>query len=174
MKILFRDNNVDVYDALLSMFINVPNVIVEHCDIFKDDPVADAIVSPANSYGYMDGGIDLAYCKYFHNSMKLQYDLQKYLKNSKWDGILPIGQAVVIPTGNKKIPNMISAPTMVLPGPVPYTQNAFKAFFATLCMAELYVMDSILCPGFCTLTGEMNPIVAAHQMRSAYKEYYGV
>jgi len=26
---------------------------------------ADAVVSPANSFGYMDGGIDLAYRKFF-------------------------------------------------------------------------------------------------------------
>ena len=28
-------------------------------DIFKGAPAADAIVSPANSFGFMDGGIDM-------------------------------------------------------------------------------------------------------------------
>ena len=38
---------------------------VSQGDIFNGAPVADAIVSPANSFGFMDGGIDYCYSEHF-------------------------------------------------------------------------------------------------------------
>ena len=38
---------------------------ISYGDIFKGAPAADAIVSPANSFGFMDGGIDYAYSDHF-------------------------------------------------------------------------------------------------------------
>lgn len=35
------------------------NIKVSCGDIFTGAPAADSIVSPANSFGFMDGGIDL-------------------------------------------------------------------------------------------------------------------
>ena len=56
---------------------------------------ADAIVSPANSFGYMDGGVDLAYSRFF--GFELQDRLQAYL-HEHYFGELPVGSAVIIQT----------------------------------------------------------------------------
>jgi O-acetyl-ADP-ribose deacetylase (regulator of RNase III) len=52
-----------VVDALEQAFANAPEVLAPHGDIFEH--MADVTVSPANSFGYMDGGIDLVYSNYF-------------------------------------------------------------------------------------------------------------
>lgn len=59
MQILLRDVNPAVCAAWRVAFANAEGVTVEEGDIFST-PV-DAVVSPANSFGHMDGGIDLVY-----------------------------------------------------------------------------------------------------------------
>lgn len=168
MRILIRDMNPAVAEALLSAFADVADVEVVCEDIFAAGPV-DAIVSPANSHGWMDGGIDLAYLKRFGD------DLERRLKlviRRDHEGLLPIGQALAIETGASDIPWMISAPTMEVPMAVRYSQNAYKAFRATLLLARERGFGTLLCPGFCTLTGRMVPEQASRQMRQAWDEVF--
>ena len=44
-------------------FDDAPCAVVVEGDILEGQ--FDAVVSPANSFGFMDGGIDLAYRRYF-------------------------------------------------------------------------------------------------------------
>jgi O-acetyl-ADP-ribose deacetylase (regulator of RNase III) len=46
-------------EAWQKYFTGIADVRISHSDIFESS--AGAIVSPANSFGYMDGGIDLVY-----------------------------------------------------------------------------------------------------------------
>ena len=59
VKFYLRDRDADVVRAWTKHFADTPQVEASQGDIF--DVPADAIVSPANSFGFMDGGIDLAY-----------------------------------------------------------------------------------------------------------------
>jgi O-acetyl-ADP-ribose deacetylase (regulator of RNase III) len=135
------------------------------------DLTADAIVSPANSFGFMDGGIDLAYSRRF--GWGLQARLRDIIR-SEHDGELPVGQAVVVTTGDSGIPFLISAPTMRVPMDVSATVNAYLAFRAAMRTARLHNVaateriESILCPGLGTGIGRMSPRVCAHQMFYAY------
>jgi hypothetical protein len=67
-----RDIDPDVVSAWQKYFKGVPNVCISLGEIFERS--ADAIVSPANSFGYMDGGIDLVYLHRF--GWELQTRLQ--------------------------------------------------------------------------------------------------
>jgi hypothetical protein len=58
-----RDISKDVVSAWEVEFADEADVHVSHGDIFGLK--ADAIVSPANSFGHMDGGIDLVYSNFF-------------------------------------------------------------------------------------------------------------
>ena len=58
------------------------------------DIKADAVVSPANSFGFMDGGIDGAYTWYF--GPELQANLQAFIKNEVRAKEVLIGEALVI------------------------------------------------------------------------------
>ncbi|KAJ8314435.1 hypothetical protein KUTeg_006585 [Tegillarca granosa] len=62
-----RDFNSQMVKAWEEAFEKyIPDMIqVSLGDIFNGAPAADAIVSPANSFGFMDGGIDMAYSMHF-------------------------------------------------------------------------------------------------------------
>jgi O-acetyl-ADP-ribose deacetylase (regulator of RNase III) len=180
MKIHLRDKNPDVVEAWKVIFRGVPDIKEDGVEISQGDifgyggrPVkADAIVSPANSFGFMDGGIDYIYSMRWPH---IQGDLQEVLFRDHY-GELPIGQAVIIPTKETDIPWLISAPTMRVPGFVGGTVNAYLAFRAALIAViehnkkgDIPVINSILCPGLGTAVGRMDPKACAIQMCYAYK-----
>ncbi|AUT62874.1 macro domain-containing protein [Paraburkholderia terrae] len=167
MRIRFRDLNPRVSAAVAAAFADVPALDVQCADILAAGP-ADAIVSPANSLGYMDGGIDLAYSMHF--GPQLQRDLQALIANLP-ERRLQIGEAIIVATGDEGIPALIAAPTMETPGPVPNTINAFLAFRATLRAIAYAGFGTVLCPGLATLTGRMLPDVSASQMRAAWNAF---
>ncbi len=76
---------------------------------------ADAAVSPANSFGMMDGGIDLAYSRKW--GWGVQAHLQALIAATPMRELL-VGEALIVPTGDPAIRFCISAPTMRLPGPI--------------------------------------------------------
>ena len=164
-----RDINTEVVKAWERAFAEVPGVMVSRGDILK--PKADAIVSPANSFGYMDGGIDLLYSRFF--GWEIETKLQTLLLDQHY-GELPVGQAVIIATGHKSIPFLVSAPTMRVPTSIGETANVYLAFRAALIAvlehnaSAAASIESLLVPGLGTGIGEVTPDRAARQMRLAY------
>ena len=76
------------------------------------DIAAQAVVSPANSYGWMRGGIDAVYAQAFPG---IEQQVRSIIL-AYHGGELPIGEAVVVPTGEAVPEWLISAPTMREPG----------------------------------------------------------
>lgn len=150
-------------------FAGCVGVEIGHGDIFAT--TGDAIVSPANSFGYMDGGIDAVYLARFGSG--LQWRLQQHIQEHH-GGELTVGEAVIVETAALDIPWLISAPTMRIPGPVPNTLNAYLAFRAALRAALAHRptgrprITSVLCPGLASAIGAMPPDRVARQMRFAY------
>ncbi len=173
MKFLLRDRSSAVVEAWRAEFIEAPDVEVSGGDIF--DLSADAIVSPANSFGFMDGGIDLVYSQHF--GWGLQERLRERLR-SEFDGELPVGQAAIIETLDRAIPFLVSAPTMRVPMDVSATVNAYLAFRAVILVVRSHnesgarPINSVLCPGLGTAVGRMAPATCARQMHHAYATVY--
>lgn len=139
--------------------------------IHEDDILtqqADAILSPANSFGFMDGGIDLAYSHFF--GWDLQDRLQDRIRR-EYSGELTVGSAVIVPTHHETIPYLVSAPTMRIPDNIANTVNVYLAFRAALLAArECKEIKSLLSPAFGTGVGSMPIERAARQMYAAYAE----
>jgi O-acetyl-ADP-ribose deacetylase (regulator of RNase III) len=169
VKIFLRDLSKIMASVWHTVFDGYSDIDVSCGDIF--DLQADAIVSPANSFGFMDGGIDLAYSRYF--GWDLQRRLQSVIRKNYY-GELPVGNAVLIETGSKNIKYLISAPTMRLPQDISETLNAYLAFRAVLIEIIEFnesndnKIESVLCPGLGTLTGSLPPMACAIQMKKAY------
>jgi O-acetyl-ADP-ribose deacetylase (regulator of RNase III) len=165
-----RDIEPAVVGAWQKHFDGVANIRISQGDIFERP--ADAIVSPANSFGYMDGGIDLVYLGRF--GWELQTRLQAHLREDH-DGELPVGQATIVETLNRTIPFLVCAPTMRVPMNVSKTVNAYLAFRAAIRAVRQHnrtkpgTIRTVLCPGLCTAIGRMPPDVCARQMAAAYK-----
>lgn len=163
--IILRDRNPAMTAAWEAEFRGVPNVTIELDDIFA--PIKwnrVALVSPANSFGFLNGGIDLVYSRRFGP------ELQNRLQNVLPHGELPVGQAICLYVADldKEISYFISAPTMRVPMDVTGTVNAYLAFRAALISAVENNIRTLLCPGLCTAIGRMPHEKAARQMREAY------
>jgi O-acetyl-ADP-ribose deacetylase (regulator of RNase III) len=171
VRIHLRDRSGGVVAAWRAAFDGARNVFISEGDIFAG-PAADGIVSPANSFGYMDGGIDGAYAERFGPEV---CERLRVLIRAAWDGELPVGCAAVVETGDRAIPFLVSAPTMRVPMNVSETVNAYLAFRAALIAVREAnrrrpgMIRSILCPGLCTFHGHMSPEKSARQMRFAHR-----
>lgn len=169
LSIHLRDINAAVVEAWRAAFADLADVEVSLGDIFVHE--ADAILSPANSFGHMDGGIDLLYSRYF--GWDLQTNLQSLLAEQHY-GELPVGQAIVLATGHKRFPFLVSAPTMRVPTRIDQTVNVYLAFRAALIAILAHntgnnaAIHSLLVPGLGTGVGAMPAERAARQMRLAY------
>ena len=162
-KIYFRDTNDFVVAYLTKYFKPFPEVEVSKGNIL--DIKAEAIVSPANSFCDMGGGIDLVYRNKF--GMKPEKFAQRIVKARFYDE-LPIGQAVSVRLTKEDYKYLIFAPTMRLPMKIDNTLNPYFAFRAALIEARNLDVKSLLCPGLGTLTGDACPEMAARQMFVAY------
>jgi len=166
MRLHFVDNNPAVIEGLRKAFVDCNEVTIKEGSIF--DYASCTVVSPANSYGFMDGGIDKEYIRFF--GLTPQDSLRKIIAQTD-EGYLPIGSAIIVKTGNNDIPNMICAPTMIGPEVV-RKENAFFAMAAILNISEnkQYITD-IYCPGLCTGVGGVSGQDAAEEMANAYRKW---
>jgi O-acetyl-ADP-ribose deacetylase (regulator of RNase III) len=170
-KVYLIDSKPELCEKWRQVFSCYHEVEVFTGDYFQQS--ADAIVSPANSFGIMDGGLDLA----IRNELGFQVesDIQEVILN-KYHGEMPIGTAEIIKTNHDRWSYMISAPTMRIPENVAYTLNAYNAFRAILIAINSFnktkpkrAIKSLLCSGLGTGIGSMEPTKCAAQMRAAYK-----
>lgn len=165
MKIILADINIDVCNAWHRYC--PPSDIVEqiyHGSIL--DIKADAVVSPANSFGFMDGGIDLVYRNYF--GLEIELRLQQRIKHHH-HGELLVGTVTYLIT-NRGQPNLIIAPTMRVPSNIRHTVNVYLATRAALLEVEWELWDEIQTvafPGMGTGIGQVDPEICARQMRAA-------
>ncbi|XP_056013767.1 uncharacterized protein LOC125675777 isoform X2 [Ostrea edulis] len=148
-------------------------------------------VSPANSFGCMDGGIDMVYSRHF--GWQMQNRLQKVIRE-ELDGEILVGQAVIIPAYEEENPPkeedlkgcnegapikyLVSAPTMRVPQSVENTVNAYLAFRAVVLAVQKHnarnpdsQIRSVLCPGLGTAVGMMDFKQCAQQMCLAYETH---
>jgi O-acetyl-ADP-ribose deacetylase (regulator of RNase III) len=171
-KIILIDRSARLVDEWVRAFSVFPEVESFVGDYFERP--ADAIVSPANSFGIMDGGLDLAIRDV------LGYAVQGRVQDvivRKYHGELPVGCAEIVETGDHRWRFLISAPTTRVPESVAYSINAYLAFRAALVAVENFnkaqckrPIDSVVCCGLATGIGGMSASRCASQMRIAYKE----
>ena len=169
LTVHLRDISIEVVEAWRSAFAELVGVHISHGNIL--DQTADAIVSPANSFGFMDGGIDLHYARHF--GWQIETELRDLLAQ-RHHGELPVGQAVITATGHPELRYLVSAPTMRVPSRIDDTVNVYLAFRAALIAvlmhnkADAAPITSLLVPGMGTGIGAVRPGQAARQMRAAY------
>ncbi|EBR8491967.1 phage tail protein, partial [Salmonella enterica subsp. enterica serovar Hull] len=87
------------------------------------------MVSAANSFGLMDGGVDAAITAYL--GPQLQERVQQNIIR-EYLGEQPVGTAFVIETGNSKYPWLVHAPTMRVPLIIDGTDAVYNATRAAL------------------------------------------
>ena len=158
---------------------DVPGVTVFRGAIL--DVTCDAVVSPANSFGFMDGGIDMLYSQHF--GWDVQARLQQRIREAH-HGELLVGAAEIVETGHPRIPFLIAAPTMRVPMILRDTVNPYLAARAVLLLVKRHrflaglfqgeqvasVVETVAFPGLGTGVGRVEPQTCARQMRAALEE----
>lgn len=173
LHLILVDPNPDLCDEWRSAFEKLPHVEIVN-GRFEELPRYDCIVSAANSFGLMDGGVDLAIISYF--GIELMDRVQQHIL-VEYLGEQPVGTSFIIETGNKLHPYLAHTPTMRVPMAIDRTENVYAAMWAMLLAVDQYnrrqlgKIESVACPGLGTATGRMPPREAARQMATAYRWY---
>ena len=162
MKITLAGINSDIIREWQRAFAGT-DVEVIFSDIFQLR--SEAVVSPANSFGIMDGGIEGKYRDFF--GMSIEDKVRERIKRD-FHGELLVGQAFITDTGDERFPRLISAPTMRVPSDVSGSINAYLAFKAILFTTLENGVESMISPGLASLSGRMPYNLVARQMRAAY------
>jgi O-acetyl-ADP-ribose deacetylase (regulator of RNase III) len=180
LKIILSAVENELYNAWKTFCEDLPNVEIYHGSIL--DLSVDAVVSPANSYGFMDGGIDLLYSHRF--GWHVQESLQKIIKQ-KHHGELLIGQAEIVETDNLPIPFVIAAPTMRVPMILKDTVNPYlaaRALFLLIKHGTFFdgnykgepinkFVQSVAFPGLATGVGRVGFNTCARQVQRAIEDF---
>lgn len=197
--VLVAYNNTEVSSTLRTSFGETEGVHVIDDNILCHDGLGhcvDAFVSPANTIGNMDGGIDRIYADHFkwpygrpykdENPLQQEIDEQYGLFKQ-----LPIGQAVLVPvsyrsthtedvsgyaiagTAVRSVRYLIAAPTMVRPEAIEkgsriIYEASLAAFRLWRRSVAAHDIKSVAMPSFGTGYGNVPPVIAAKQMWEAF------
>jgi O-acetyl-ADP-ribose deacetylase (regulator of RNase III) len=179
VKIILAAVEDDLADAWERHCGDLPNVTIHRGSILELS--VDAVISPANSFGFMDGGIDHLYSDHF--GWEVQERLQEMIR-TRHHGELLVGTAEIVDTGHLRIPYVIVAPTMRVPMVLTETINPYLAARAALLLirngvipsgalmgeAVATAVQSVAFPGLGTGIGRVGPNTCAHQVRAAIEE----
>ena len=164
MRLHLVDDNPTLVSAWRIHFARYPDVRIHHGDILA--VAKGCLVSPANSYGYMDGGVDAAYARFFGPRVE---EAVLNLIASRPEGHLPVGAAGYVATRHPVIPYLIVAPTMQMPEHMPAV-NAQRALRAILRLVSTTpeLDTDVYCPGLGSGVGQIDPDECARQMAAGY------
>ena len=146
----------------------------------------DAVVSPANSFGFMDGGIDALYYDHFYDHFGEAVELAvRRLILEHYGGELLVGAADIVETASPAIPYLIAAPTMRVPMKLGDSVNAYLAARAVILLMRFgrfragrlqgeAIADHVrrvALPGLGTGVGGMPYETCARQVRAAIDDF---
>lgn len=178
-RIVLVDLSQPIVLAWQKEFGETHGVEIRHGSIFEAG--CDTIVSPGNSFGFMDGGIDRAITDFFGQS--LQERVQQRIRN-EFCGELLVGCAFITETGHREIRRVIVAPTMRVPMVLRESVNPYLATRAALLVVRQHggwphltlngpPVRSIAFSGMGTGVGGILPEICARQMRAALEAVFG-
>ena len=172
VRLILVDPDHVLYEAWTQAFQAHPEVAIVH-GRFQALAEFDCMVSAANSFGLMDGGVDLAIARFFGDALVDR--VQAHIRR-EYLGEQPVGSSFIVDTGNRDHPYVAHTPTMRVPMSIKTTDYVFLAMWAMLRAvhhhnqaSRLPPIRTVACPGLGTGVGEMPAVEAARQMEIAYR-----
>lgn len=159
MKLLLCDKNAEVINACS----DIEGLKAVVGDVF--DHQFDALITPGNSYAFMDGGFDYVV------SERLGWHIQEgfrdtWIKNCEF---IPVGHTIAHWIDSRKV--LIYAPTMMVPMNISNTWNVYLAMKAGLRYARQYEMKKVAFPAFGCGCGGLSPKLFRKQLQAAINDY---
>lgn len=163
--------NADLYRAILgdlSAITVIDGPLLEGC-------IADAVIAPTNSFGYLDTGIDGAFARRF--GRRLQRSLQERI-GCEFDAQMPVGEAVIVPTGDLLMPFVVAAPATHYPGNIASEPLIYRAVRAALNAIETWnaadegpMIESVILPDIARLMVGWDADRLVLQLHKALEEW---
>lgn len=151
IKFYLCDINQEIVDSWKDYFgdheiFYIHNInIIEMFNIIKNNINNKiGIISPANSFYDMQGGVDLIYYNYFGHL--LEEEIQEKIRTEKY-GELAIGDSLVINIPSFQNSYLIISPTMRVPMNISETINIYLAFRSSLISISKTNISHVLVPG---------------------------
>ena len=170
MKIYLLDISQNMISWWEKYFKNCENVEVV-CDEFSrfmnSHNDIQCIVSPANSYGLMDGGYDLAITKYFGD--ELQQKVQEYIIENLY-GEQPVGTSIIVDINDRQ--KLIHTPSMRIPSRIKDPMVVYHCMRTCLMTAINNNVENIVIPAFGGSCGELDFSIIANMMYHAYDQVF--
>jgi O-acetyl-ADP-ribose deacetylase (regulator of RNase III) len=154
-------------------FAQLPHVEVVN-GVFQELPEFDCMISAANSFGIMDGGVDLAIVQFFGRNLERRVR-QRIL--TEWHGEQPVGTSMIVETGHARHPFLAHTPTMRVPRRIDGTDAPYRAMWAMLLAVHRHNQSgtppirAVACPGLGTGVGHVPFPDAARQMALAWRNF---
>ena len=170
LQLILTAPNSSLFAAFQSQFSQFPGVSIIG-ERFEWIPTFDCLVSPANSFGMMDGGMDAAITQFF--GVSLERKVQDHILDA-YLGEQPVGTSFIIETAHPKHPFLAHTPTMRVPMSIKDTDVPYTAMWAMLLAirqhnkTHQHQIKSVVCPGLGTGIGQVPYAEAARQMAIAY------
>ncbi len=139
----------------------------------------DAIVSPANSYGVMDGGID-AHINNYLNEDKTYKEFIKMIQlqlSKKVNSLQQPGSAILLESNCSKCPYIIHSPTMQVPSIINNKEIIYWCIFNILSLVQLHneqnvnKINTVCMPGMGTGCGNLPYEDFVKLLGLAYKHF---
>lgn len=180
LKIYLCDIDRDMVNAW-KMALEDSSGVHENIELFEgsfhnfmcNHPEVDGIVSPANSYGLMDGGYDGAITAWFGEDVMAAVQsaiIEEYF------GEQPVGSCLVV-----QVPPRISfgqfilhTPTMRVPSIIEDPEIVYHCTRACIIAALKNEFDTIVIPAFGACTGRVEHEVVARYMERAFCSFEDV
>ncbi len=180
-KLILSAINEDLFEAFKKHFAKFPQVEV----VFKpfEQTEFDCVVSAANSFGLMDGGVDQCITDYFGIQMMKRVQEQVI---AEYYGEQPVGTSMIVRGNEKKEDGksnkyVAHTPTMRIPMDINKTSYVYSAMKAMLIaienhnnnMNDIYyapentTINTVVCPGLGTNAGRVPAEEAAKMMSLA-------
>ena len=190
-KLIVSAINTSLHQEFLKAFEGFPEVEI----VFNrfEDTNFDCVVSAANSFGLMDGGVDQCITDYF--GLQMMRRVQNRIIQ-EFAGEQPVGTSIIVPglthdmigseTRFDRMKFVAHTPTMRVPRDVNGSDHAYKAMKSALLAVKAHNrsiemrtlngdevlagetrINTLVTPGLATLAGRVPHDVAAKQMALA-------
>lgn len=184
-RLHFISTDAEFIDAVSELFAGVEGVTWDVGDVQAVPRAGRIFVSPANSFGIMNGGIDRVYSEEMFRgceavAQRKIYELRPDAAVRGERAGLRVGSAMWFLVNEEETDSftaLLMAPTMTVPCDVSETRNAYWAFMAILVLADRMYgytcghLHTIVCPALCCGIGRMDPAEAARQISEAWADY---
>ncbi|MFI9809941.1 ADP-ribosyltransferase domain-containing protein [Streptomyces sp. NPDC052301] len=174
LRVVLTDVNERVVEAWRAAFADTPGIEIRKGSILDED--VDAWVTPTNSLGRMDGGVDAVIKRYLGSGIQVR--VQRAIRD-RFAGPMPVGSAVCVPSGATVPRYLISTPTMVRS-----TQNVSATLNVALACAAAFQavhrqnrkkpgsIRSVALVGMGAQTGQVPARVCANLMWTGYTLFH--